>query len=387
MGQTINLQVTMTQYSVPTNPATLTILGQGGPGLGTCTWTGQWPLTPTFTFNCTMSTSTAAAYNGINWSYTSGGASGFIGQTAIPIYVTLAPPLQYTASGYAPIVYHTTLNLALSGGQATDQTTAFQNTWNQFSVPAPTTSNPNATGPENITTWQGRRLYYYRNGPNGGTIVGFNGCALDEGTLLLNVGLSEDASGNLYVSGPGHNSGQCGSFAYLLVGALAVNGIQSAVAQVAPSSSIETSPAFLVNNWSAPSSNQTGPWTLCLNNGDFMVPAQPGGVYCNLTSLPTLPGQNTQPPSEKVFNVHFIVKPAVAPSLNLGYLTLPNYVDPSYGVTYAGPADFQNKAVFGYFDSRHPIGSFANPNNPNQPLLEYSVSPAVGSTTNITISP
>ena len=80
-----------------------------------------------------------------------------------------------------------------------------------------------------------------------------------------------------------------------------------------------------------------------------MVPKQPGGVYCDLTSAKTLPGQNTQPPSERVFSAHFIVKP-------IG-ISGPVYVDPPYGVTYSNSSDFEGKAVFGYFDAAHPTGA------------------------------
>ena len=80
---------------------------------------------------------------------------------------------------------------------------------------------------------------------------------------------------------------------------------------------------------------------------DIMVPAQPGGVYCDLTIPPTLVGQNTQPPSEKIFAAHFIVKPTVS--------GVPTYVDPSYGVTYNGASGFQSSAIFGYFDFNQPL--------------------------------
>lgn len=366
-GQTIKLQVTMTQNPVPIVPSTLTITGKGGPGLGDCVWTGQWPLTPTFTFTCTMTTAKAMAYNAINWTYTSGGAPVFIGITSLPIYVTLNSPLQYTNSNYtdsSPFVFHTTLGLALSGTESTDPVSGFNNTWNQFST--------GGTGPANIQTWQGRKLYYYRNDPDGipnTTIIGFNGCATKEETLLLNASTNG--------ASPGHNSGQCGSFARLLIGALAVNGIHSAFADVEPSSSIGAVPTFLVKNWTAPTSNPSGPWQLCLNPEaaiDYMVPAQPGNVYCDLTSLNTLPGQNTQPPSEKIFNSHFIVKP-------LGLSGVPIYVDPSYGATYANAADFEQKAVFGYFDLQHPVGVTTT----NSPI--YSVKPPVPGSPQITITP
>jgi hypothetical protein len=72
-----------------------------------------------------------------------------------------------------------------------------------------------------------------------------------------------------------------------------------------------------------------------------MVPAQPGGVYADVTSLSTLPGQNSAPPSEKIFASHFFVQVSL-PSVT------PPYYDPSYGVTYMNAQDFEKKAVAGY---------------------------------------
>jgi hypothetical protein len=57
-------------------------------------------------------------------------------------------------------------------------------------------------------------------------------------------------------------------------------------------------------------------------------------------------GQNSATPSEKVFDFHFIVK--AGPDL----LTTPGiggpYFDPSYGLSYADPGDFERKAIDGY---------------------------------------
>src|SRR5262249_14380148 len=91
-------------------------------------------------------------------------------------------------------------------------------------------------------------------------------------------------------------------------------------------------------------------WQLVLNasavnNGDLMVPAQSGGMYGDLTSLATLAGQNTMPPSEKLFGNHKIVNvdtSLVSPGIG-------PYFDPSYGVSYASSADFETKAIDGYF--------------------------------------
>jgi hypothetical protein len=69
----------------------------------------------------------------------------------------------------------------------------------------------------------------------------------------------------------------------------------------------------------------------------------------DLTSLSTLVGQNTAPPSEKPFGRHFIVK---APSsISVGG----PYRDPSYGVIYSSACDFEAKAVAGYAAEQAPL--------------------------------
>ena len=85
-----------------------------------------------------------------------------------------------------------------------------------------------------------------------------------------------------------------------------------------------------------------------------MVPPQPGGVYGDITSNAGLAGQNSPTPSEKAFARHFIVLPA-AP-LNT------TYYDPSYGVTYTGPNDFEVKAVDGYVKPQTAIMIALTPN-------------------------
>jgi len=224
------------------------------------------------------------------------------GNTANKVYVTLATPLQ--------TVYLTSLSFAVSQDGATDQATAFQKSWAQF------------TGPANIKTWDNRTLFYYRDGVN------FSDCALDEVDLLTST----------------NGSGQCGSFAYLLKGVLAVNGINSTFVTAYANDGLD----FLVKDWTyaTPSFSPTDifPWKLVLNPsapGLDMVPKQPGNVYGDLTSLSTLKGQNTAPPSEKIFFKHFIIK------VSLTGVT-PSYYDPSYGGTYTDQDDFENKAVDGY---------------------------------------
>ena len=246
----------------------------------------------------------------INWRHMADGAScpkcTEDGSSSHKVYVTLATPLRK--------VFLTSLKFAVADGGAADQTAAFQKTWAQFA------------GPANVKSWDNRRLYYYRDG------VPFVGCALTEEQLLTAA----------------NGSGQCGSFAHLLIGSLGINGITGEFTQIHSNDGT----GFMVKDWlfgtpSFPTAAEFK-WRLTLNPtavtaGDLMVPKQPGDIYGDLTSRPTLAGQNTSPPSEKIFGAHFIVKvtlPGVSPS----------YYDPSYGVFYLNADDFENKAIDGYMN-------------------------------------
>jgi hypothetical protein len=229
------------------------------------------------------------------------------GSTSSEVYVTLAQPSGLSES----VMPLTAVKLAIGNGGATTQTDAFNETWAQFA------------GPANVTAWDNqRKLYYYQQG------VGFFSCALNS------VGLLTQPNG----------SGQCGAWQHLFLDSLAVNGI------IGSQTSITTvdGSLFLVKDWNygAPSSPSTPPYywreTFPLENGNCcgMVPVSL--VSGDLTSLSTLYGQNTAPPSEKLFARHFIVE---APAgLSVGG----PYFDPSYGVTYQNNCDFENKAVAGY---------------------------------------
>lgn len=341
-GQTISLTVTLGLNPVPTVPINnVTITGQAV-GLGNCTATGQTFLTqPTFTFSCTMDTPLPANktkfYNPlvINWSYTVGTTTTFIGPTKNQVYVTLAPPLQYNPNPQYPLhssqnkVYRTTLELALSTDGATDSTSAWQNTWYQFAVPIPSSTDPTATAPANIKTWDGRPLYYYLAGHGFGPV-----CALDEYSLLTYQAEVFDSNGNLTGYAPSGGSGQCGSFANLLRAALAVNGVPSVWVVI---SAVDSS-TFLVSNWAFGTPTLSPPWPYLLlqrdeahppaanadgsepacggityqpNTVQFfgLVPPCPNNQFGDLAKnpVPGLAGQNTASPSESAFGFHFIV--------------------------------------------------------------------------------
>lgn len=169
-------------------------------------------------------------------------------------------------------VFLTSLHLAVSNDGATDNASAFQKTWEQFA------------GPANVRTWKDRDLFYYLGG------VPFESCALDEESLLTQE----------------NGSGQCGSWAYLLIGALGVNGIPASFVQIRRADDPTALFAVKHFSFSSPSFPEEPAyrWKMRFNPsavaaGDIMVPKQPDDVYGDLTSLTTLHGQNTAPPSEK----------------------------------------------------------------------------------------
>ncbi len=250
----------------------------------------------------------------IKWSYKDANNQVFpIQNTTHTVYFTFKGRVAGTK------VFLTTLVLAVADGGANSELQAFNNSWAKFSV--------GNKGPANVTNWNGAVLAYYPAG------VGFGSCAFDERRLLRT------------------GQGQCGSFAHLLINVLAVNGLGSDFTTVDAKDGLD----FLVKDWTfgAPSFPLAPAfkWQIAFNtkaidDGDLMVPPQPGGVYGDLTSLNTLAGQNSAPPSEKVFIRHFIVKFTTG----IDCTKDPCYFDPSYGVNYMDANDFENKAVDGYMD-------------------------------------
>ena len=311
----------------------------------------------------------------INWSYiTSDGASTPISSSSHELYVTLSKPLTSR-------VYLSVLSLAVGSGGADDEASAFGNVWNMFS---------NGAGPGNVTGWDGRPLFYYRNDANvdpiqgvvDGTIDGFadqtGGCQTVRGLLIRY-----------------NSSARCGVYGLLLRATLAVNGIASRRVSIhaiadetitragVPIGKPKLPLNMLVKNWqfaAAPTFPGPGPFKQklelnCLsiknligkpqcNPGnlprgypppgfpdyDVMVPAQPKSKYGDLTSANTLPGQNTAPPSEKIFLDHDIVLYVPSGEKNAKAYCAANdcYFDPSYGATYRNEADFQTKSVDGF---------------------------------------
>jgi len=181
-------------------------------------------------------------------------------------------------------------------------------------------------GPANITTWDGKKLYYYKDG------FGWSGAAVSTGGLLAS------ANGN----DPWAGHGECGAFAHLLIDSVAANGTTIEFVKV----KTINRDRFIIKDWlfsatpSYPDDQLQYLYKLTLidegagNVG--MVPSPFGRVYGDLTKMTSLLGQNSAPPSEECFIFHYIIK----------YDGI--YYDPSYGVTYVDAVDFENKSIEGY---------------------------------------
>ena len=231
----------------------------------------------------------------INWFVNVGASSNcYAGSSFNMIYVCLTDP------SAVPTLYHTLVHLACAAGRATNASEAVSNSWSQLSG-------------HNFTTWDGKKLYYYKDGEgwNSPTYI----------SQLLNTG-----------------NGNCIAWRNLFRHALKVNGVNSDYIYIQATSWRNY---FIVGDWTfgTASFTNTPPynWKLqfATTNVD-MVPRPPGDVYGDLTSLTNIPGQNTAPPSEKVFGNHRMAR----------YNGV--YYDPSYGVTHASINSFVDAAIDGY---------------------------------------
>jgi hypothetical protein len=275
-----------------------------------------------------------------------------LGASSNPVLVTLAPS---ALSGPILLTY---ITLAVANGGARTPSAALENTWAQFST---------GTAPANVTNWDNKPLYYYQYQ------VGFTYCATSAASLLTTK----------------FPSGQCGSFALLLEAALGVNGIpnENSPAGLTPLATFtNVCPAdgslMLVNNWSldqVPSYSSGSPlypngalyqYALITGSADYMVQSPFFGYgnsfYGDLTNDQGVSGQGLQSaadpqntPSEKIFSGHFIVRMDDSIRNGMGPL-----FDPSYGVTYAGAADFETHlAGYALPDLNLPLAYPTYPNN------------------------
>jgi hypothetical protein len=256
----------------------------------------------------------------IQWQISFDGGSTWedAGTSQNPIYVCLQGPV----SG-VPSPFRTVVHLACSKTGATNADQAVAKTWALFS------------GPANVCRWDGSPLYYYKPGTtfdisqNPVTTAG-----------LLKVG-----------------SAECFGWAHLLQDAWTLNGVTSQWNEADPIGY----QAFWVKTWTAlPTSGDFYFQSTSFDMNPYPRSGSPPrpdpyGYYdkpggTNFKNERTLYGQNSAPgaPAEKVFGNHQFLK------------YNGTYYDPSYGVTYTGPADFQSKAVAGFGNQIVPSPSPTN---------------------------
>jgi hypothetical protein len=255
----------------------------------------------------------------IDWEISIDGAPFVLaGSSTHPIFVTIDTPVN---SGVTP--YHTTLYLACaSGGDTTNPTDAASYTWALMSGRTVCKYNP-ATGNFDIP------LYYYKPGttfsenPAGGP------------------GSYGDGAKNLL--GAANHTGQCSTWASLLADAWSINGNVDGTDWLYKQSDPPSNYGRLwVKNWSFH------------GYGDFvfdntlpdMVPEPARYYYGALTNDIGIPGQNDNPPSQKVFANHqFLYR-----------VSTDSFYDPSYGVIYADEQTFWD-GCYGFGNYGSLVGS------------------------------
>jgi hypothetical protein len=234
----------------------------------------------------------------VNWQYRiNGGTWASAGSTKSPVYISYAYPLQSSA-------LRTVVNLALKNGTGADPATVVTHVFNSF--------KGLATG-----TWAGQSLYYYK--PN----TKFAQNPLTAADLIQGA----------------NHTGNCSAWADLFSQSLGVNGISCSVVMATPRATAYTNDVgFLVKDWTKDVASFPPPysWQISLATQADMVPVPVRSDYGDLLSSATVPGQNSYPPSEKVFSNHQFVKFGSS------------YYDASYGVTYTSENDFISKAIFGF---------------------------------------
>ncbi len=229
-----------------------------------------------------------------------------------PIYVCLGPVL------VSP--YLTTVDLACFTSGATTAGEALANTWALLSDGSNRPTNFEAWN-ETAQNWT-RKLYYYK----AGTSFGANAVG-DTASLLQST----------------DSTGQCMTWASLMKDALSLNGVTTIPCVAIP----KRNDRFLVKDWEFGASTNPDPsiWNFLFNNSIYdMTPPSTGGIYGDLVNSNARPGQNSAPPSQKVFANHVFLK----------YIPTGTFYDPSYGVTYSGESDFQTKALDGFGDDATP---------------------------------
>jgi hypothetical protein len=242
-----------------------------------------------------------------------------------PIYVCLNKPEDAPQPSHPNglVAYRTVVHLACSNDGATSADEAVEKTWALF------------TG-RNVKGWDKdkkdftRKLHYYKEGTT-----------FAQNAAPYTFNLLQHAN----------DTGRCESWARLLRDACDLNGT---TVDVIKAHAIVRSPekylsGLLVKNWDYPTLLRSSWIFTAPSRKNDMVPlpspdADGKYIYGEFTNKNTLEGQNSKPPSQKLFSYHSFVRHQKSNSEI-------EYLDPSYGIKYLGTTenaailDFMGKAI------------------------------------------
>ncbi len=226
------------------------------------------------------------------------------------LYVTLAQPTM--------TAYLSSVHIATAAGSAMSVEQAVDFTWGQFG---------NGSEPTHVRGWKNQPFKYYP------PPEGFGPCM---GTLEAILSAHDGST-------------RCGGLAALARSAMAMHGIPTTIIDVRGTNTAGQMLGMLVRNWDfgPPVVVGSPDWKWRFetysdvpNQVNEMVPppnaAQPT-KYGDITSLSGVPGQWSPTPTEKAHSNHGII------GVNNRIL------DPSYGLEYYDQADFETKALSGYW--------------------------------------
>ena len=264
------------------------------------------------------------------------------------MYVTLATPTT------SPL-YYTTVHIATAGPPQSAKNDSGNAIWAKFGT---------GSAPVGIKGWNGRDLIYYPTGLGFGSVVG-----------------------NSFPNFLTTASGRCGMVQVLMLESMRVNAIDAKAVTILTQHSCSGEGCaewFLVKNWTfAPPSLTHLGYTnfkyLFRTIGAYneLVPApEPGDKFGDLTNATGLAGQNSSTPSQKTWRDHAIVR------FNGRWL------DSSYGVEYSNEADFQTKALAGWYRIGVVPASGPTPGGPApDPRLKLLRVPGPGTGVSFNVSP
>lgn len=239
----------------------------------------------------------------IQWQVSFNGSGGKYynaGTSANVIYVSLSDEGPDTVP-----LYRTVVHLACSAPGAFNADHAVTRTWSLLG----------GGGPKHFRGWNEatqswtRPLYYYKSGTKA----------------------AENATNTATLLQSSNSSGECTAWSALVLHALKLNGVEAYFIYARSLISF----GFVVRDWIFNPPSTPDFWKFLYAGEEYdMVPVPPGGVYGEMVNEISLYGQNSIPPSQKLFIMHRFI----GYNNSLGNTV---YLDPSYGVVYTGEADFQ----------------------------------------------